>query len=81
MITCCAQNNKPSLGVSICFQDFSVLSDVKDMYLKTKLSLVNNLLTILNTKKELKHLYYFYGKNLISAGEFSRLSDSVVFCQ
>lgn len=86
LITSCCQLNKAGLGVSLCFRDFSIFNEVNDLYLKINKCIVNDLLSIDKTKIEMKFLYYFYGKNIVSSGEIAsslsryKYNSKVVIC-
>ena len=86
ILTICGQSNNPSLGVSLCYCNNNSLQEAKNISLNIKKKMVSDLLALYNNKKVFEYVLYFYGKNLISAGEIAstiaryRCNSKVIIC-
>lgn len=86
ILTICGQSNRSSLGVSLCFCNSNDLHEAKNISLNIKKKLVLDLITLYKEKKVFGNILYFYGKNLISAGEIAstiaryRCNSKVIIC-
>lgn len=80
LLMSCSQLNRPSLGVSLCFNNHGSLIEAHNILTKTKNDIFSEFLIVYNTRNELEYLCYFIGENILSAGEIASSISRYCFC-